>query len=395
MFIENIKIYGEDKKFHQGYLRTHEDLIVEVNTDSLTAPSDLSTNESVMDGGGAYVIPGLIDMHFHGAMGADFCDGSEAALRTIAQYEASVGVTAIAPATMTLPIPALLEVLKTAANTHAEALTGKKIESSKPAADLVGINMEGPFISRARCGAQDPDNIMACDVGAANAFLEASKGLVKVIGIAPEASTDSKAFIKAMKDKVIVSLAHTDADYEDAVNAFDAGASHVVHMFNAMQGLHHREPGLIPAALEHEDVTVELICDGIHVHPAMIRLAFSLFGADRICLISDSMRATGLGDGQYTLGGLDVKVEGRRATLVTDGALAGSVTNLMDCLRFAVTSAKIPLEQAVYSATATPAKRLGIFDQYGSIKANKKADLVLLEPDLQRKAIIKDGRIVI
>ncbi len=223
-------------------------------------------------------------------------------------------------------------------------------------------------------------------------FLDASEGLVKFVGLAPEESEDAVAFVEAMKDKVNISLAHTNADYAHAKAAFDAGANHAVHLFNAMPAFTHREPGVVGAVSDSAHVMAEIICDGVHIHPSMVRAAFKMMGADRMILISDSMRATGMPDGQYTLGGLDVKVVGNHATLVSDGALAGSVTNLADCMRTVVKKMEIPLETAVACATINPAKSLGIEDTYGSIAPGKKANIVLLDENLELKMVIKDGQ---
>ena len=350
----------------------------------LTGPDSAGADDSeILDGEGCYAIPGLIDLHFHGCMGDDFCDGSKEAIARIAKYEASIGVTAIAPATMTLPADELEEILKVAAEYKKEASEG---------ADLIGINMEGPFISPAKKGAQYERNIVPCDTDMCHRFLDASEGLVKFVGIAPEQSEKSLDFIQQMKGKVNISLAHTNADYDTAKAAFDAGANHAVHLYNAMPAFTHRAPGVVGAVSDSEHVMAEIICDGVHIHPSAVRATFKMMGADRMILISDSMRATGMPDGRYTLGGLDVDVVGNRATLVSDGALAGSATNLMDCMRTAVKKMGIPLETAVACATMNPAKSLGVYDQYGSIKAGKKADVVLLDKELNLKMVIKDGK---
>ena len=343
--------------------------------------------EIVVDGEGAYAIPGLIDLHFHGCVGADVCDGTPEALKKIAQYEASIGVTAIAPATMTLPVEELEQILRNAAAYKKTQKTGGF------EADLLGLNMEGPFISPVKKGAQDEKNIVPCNVEIAKRFLKASEGLVKFIGIAPEESSEAVAFIKEMKDSVDISLAHTNADYDTAMAAFAAGANHAVHLYNAMPAFTHRAPGVIGAVADSKHVMAEIICDNVHIHPAVVRATFAMMGADRMILISDSMRATGMPDGTYTLGGLDVNVNGNRATLVDGGALAGSVTNLMDCMRTVVKVMEIPLETAVACATANPARSLGVYDAYGSISEGKKADIVLLDEDLALKMVIKDGQL--
>ena len=343
--------------------------------------------EIVVDGEGAYAIPGLIDLHFHGCVGADVCDGTPEALKKIAQYEASIGVTAIAPATMTLPVEELEQILRNAAAYKKTQKTGGF------EADLLGLNMEGPFISPVKKGAQDEKNIVPCNVEIAKRFLKASEGLVKFIGIAPEESSEAVSFIREMKDFVDISLAHTNADYDTAMAAFAAGANHAVHLYNAMPAFTHRAPGVIGAVADSKHVMAEIICDNVHIHPAVVRATFAMMGADRMILISDSMRATGMPDGTYTLGGLDVSVNGNRATLVDGGALAGSVTNLMDCMRTVVKVMDIPLETAVACATANPARSLGVYDTYGSISEGKKADIVLLDEDLALKMVIKDGQL--
>ena len=288
---------------------------------------------------------------------------------------------------MTLPVDELENVLRTAAEYN-------KTSHGSECADLIGINMEGPFISKVKKGAQDERNIIPCNEQVLERFIKASDGLVKFIGIAPEESDNSIEFIKNVKDKVNVSLAHTNADYDTAMKAFEAGANHAVHLYNAMPPFTHRAPGVVGAVSDSDNVMAEIICDGIHIHPSVVRATFKMMGADRMILISDSMRATGMPDGTYTLGGLDVNVVGKRATLVSDGAIAGSVTNLMDCVRTVVKDMNIPLETAIGCATINPAKSLGVYDKYGSISVGKKADIVLLDRGLELKMVVKDGKIV-
>lgn len=400
MIIKNVQVYTEEQKFVPGEIVVRGDRIAEVHTavekettgaeclEKKVSENECSEDEEiVVDGEGAYAIPGLIDLHFHGCVGADVCDGTPEALKKIAQYEASIGVTAIAPATMTLPVEELEQILRNAAAYKKTQKTGGF------EADLLGLNMEGPFISPVKKGAQDEKNIVPCNVEIAKRFLKASEGLVKFIGIAPEESSETVAFIKEMKDSVDISLAHTNADYDTAMAAFAAGANHAVHLYNAMPAFTHRAPGVIGAVADSKHVMAEIICDNVHIHPAVVRATFAMMGADRMILISDSMRATGMPDGTYTLGGLDVNVNGNRATLVDGGALAGSVTNLMDCMRTVVKVMDIPLETAVACATANPAKSLGVYDTYGSISAGKKADIVLLDEELALKLVIKDGQL--
>ncbi|MCU6685968.1 N-acetylglucosamine-6-phosphate deacetylase [Dorea acetigenes] len=379
MIIKNVKVYTEDKRFEDGEIYIRDGIFT-------SAPEGMEAEEMI-DGEGCYAIPGLIDLHFHGCKGDDFCDGTKEAIARIAEYEASVGVTAIAPATMTLPVDELEAILKTAAEYKKEQVSER--------ADLIGINMEGPFISSEKKGAQDARNIISCDQEIAERFLEASEGLVKFIGIAPEQNDGFREFIEAMKGKVQISLAHTNADYDTAKAAFDAGACHAVHLYNAMPAFTHREPGVVGAVSDSGHVMAEMICDGVHIHPAVVRATFKMLGEDRMILISDSMRATGMPDGQYTLGGLAVNVVGNRATLVSDGALAGSATNLTDCMRTVVKEMGIPLETAVACATMNPARSLGVYDRYGSITEGKHANVVLLDKELELKLVIKDGKRIV
>lgn len=369
MIIKNVQVFGEDKSFTPGEIRIKDGLFVET----------ADTDTEVIDGEGCFAIPGLVDIHFHGCVGDDFCDASLEAIAHMAEYEASIGVTSICPATMTLPEEELHQIMKTAGAYQGQ--TGAK---------LVGINMEGPFISPKKKGAQAADHIRRCDVELFRKLQEESGGLIKLVDIAPE-NEGAMEFIDVVKDEVVVSIAHTMADYDTASEAFARGASHVTHLYNAMPPLSHRDPGVIGAARDAEECHAELICDGVHIHPSVVRATFEMFGPERMILISDSMRATGLTDGQYTLGGQDVFVKGPKATLA-DGTIAGSATNLMGCLKVAVQEMGIPLEDAIACATMNPAKEIGIYDRCGSIAPGKAADLVLLDQDLNVKAVYVDGK---
>ena len=388
MIIKNVKVYTPQKNFVPGVVVTRDGRIHDV-----LLGEDISVNaseeEPVLDGKGSFCFPGMIDLHFHGCKGYDFCDGTKEAVEEIAKYEASIGVTAIAPATMTLPVDELCDILANGAAYRAE----QQNKSVKKEADLVGVNMEGPFISEAKKGAQDARNIIPCDTAVYRKFQEAADGLVKFIGIAPEEG-DAVSFIEDVKGEVSVSLAHTNADYETAKKAFDAGADHAVHLYNAMPAFTHREPGVVGAVADSEHVMAEIICDGVHIHPATVRTTFKMMGEDRMILISDSMRAAGMPDGQYTLGGQDVNVKGNKATMVLDGALAGSVTTLPDCVRTVVKEMGISLETAIACATINPARSLGIDAVYGSVEQDKKADLVLWDENLQLVHVIKDGEVI-
>ena len=385
-------IYGPDFQFHPGRLVMENGLIREVMLADETVRTIFheggsGTSEAQMHA--PYIIPGLIDIHFHGCMDKDVCDGTLEAIHTIARYEASRGITAICPATLTLPAEELKQILSQAADF---ARWQKQSGGGEPLSELIGINMEGPFISHEKKGAQNGKYIIPCDADLCRDFLRVSGGLVKIIGLAPEANPDFEEYIAAVKDKVRISLAHTNADYDTAMRAIRAGASHAVHLFNAMPEMTHRAPGTVGAAADSEGVTAELICDGNHVHPCVVRSAFRMFGDERIVLISDSLRAAGMGDGEIMLGGQKVVISGTRATLKEGGNLAGSVSDLMGCLEHVVNEMHIPAEQAVRCATWNPAKVIGALESYGSLQPGKKADVLLLDGALRLCQVYRRGQ---
>ena len=330
----------------------------------------------------AYALPGLVDIHFHGAVGHDFCDADEAGLQAIADFEASKGVLAICPATMTFSEEILNGIMDVAA-----------AHKNERGADLVGINMEGPYISPKKVGAQNPKYVMAADAGMFRRLQARSGGLIKLVDVAPE-EPGNLDFIRECRDEVRISIAHTCTDYDTAKAAFAAGASHMTHLYNAMPGITHREPGPIIAALE-DGAEVELITDNVHIHPAMVRFTFNTFGADRVILIADSMMACGLPDGQYSLGGQAVTVRGPRATLTEQpGTIAGSATCLFDCMKRAVLDMGVPLESAVRAATLNPARSIGIDGDYGSLDAGRYGNVVLVDDKLDIVKVIRHGEVI-
>lgn len=370
MIIRNGRIFAEDKKFTVKDLYIENGIIV----------SDIIEvqDQTIVDAAGCYVIPGLIDIHSHGAQGYDFSDADEEGLHQILQYQWTHGITSYCPTCMTLPREQLDKVL----------VTAKKVKESQKKADkeaaLVGINMEGPFLDVAKKGAHMEEYMITPDVSFFRKCNEESGSLIRLVTIAPNRE-GAFNFIKELHKETRIALGHTSADYEVSKRAMEVGARHVTHLFNAMQPLHHRNPGLIGAAAENKQCMAELICDGIHVHESMVRAAFQLF-ADRIVLISDSMRATGLDDGSYELGGQMVKVSGKLATL-EDGTIAGSVTNLFDSMCTAIKFGIEP-EIAIAAATINPAKSIGIYDMVGSLSAGKKADILLLDDNFQLIRVI-------
>ena len=372
MIIRNVKVFQKDGAFKAGEIHINGSRIADMSQDS--------GSEEILDGKGAYAIPGLTDIHFHGCVGHDFSDGTQEAIKALAEYELSQGITQICPATMTLAEESLMKISRAAAN-----------YDNASGARLVGINMEGPFVSEKKKGAQNGLYIRKPDADMFRRLQKEADGLYKLIALAPE-EEGAMEFIDELKEEAVISLAHTTADYETSMEAFRRGASHVTHLFNAMPPFSHREPGVTGAAFDTPDCDVELITDGTHICPTMVRAVFRLFGDDRVILISDSMMATGLTDGDYSLGGQPVKVKGNLATLA-DGTSAGSATNLMDCLRTAVKKMGIPLESAVKCAAVNSARSIGIDDRYGSLEPGKIANIVLLDEELGLQAVIYEGKV--
>ncbi len=356
----------------------------DTETNSVDGTVDNTTDSDiVIDAKGMYVIPGLLDIHFHGCAGYDACDASKEAFDKMAAYEGSQGVLEICPATMTYPEDKLSQIMDIAADYE-----------STEGADFLGLHLEGPFINPNRVGAQNSDYVQKPDADMLLRLQERAKGRVCICDVAPE-TEGAIDFVEKIKDAVAsVSIAHTCTDYDMAMQAFEHGANHLTHGFNAMPGIHHRKPGPLSAAAD-AGADVEMICDGVHIHPAVVRLAFKLFTDEHVILISDTMRACGLEDGCYDLGGQQVEVKGNLATLAADpSTIAGSVTNLMDCLRCAVKTMKIPFASAVKAATHNPARSIGMQADYGDVEAGKYANLLILDEELNIVHIIKRGKLV-
>lgn len=369
MIIKGGKVFQEDGSFRIEtlYIRDHK----------LTAPFEETEEEEVIDAEGLLVIPGLIDIHSHGAYGEDFSDGDPKGLKKILEYEKRNGITSYCPTSMTLP----KERLKKIFNGIEEA------ERSGDGARVAGINMEGPFLDPVKKGAHVEAWIAAPDAEFVRELNQESGGRIRLVTLAPNVS-GAMEFIREMQGEVQISLGHTAADYRCAAEAMSMGAHHVTHLYNAMQPFAHREPGLIGAAADDPECMVELICDGYHIHPSVIRATFKMFGPERVILISDSMRATGMANGTYELGGQEVTVKDRKAVL-KDGTLAGSATNLFDCMRKAMEFG-VSVEQAIWAATRNPAISIGIYDRTGSVHVGKEADLLLVTPDFELKQVISD-----
>jgi len=346
--------------------------------------AEKSGDDVVIDASDCYVIPGLVDVHFHGCVGEDFSDATAEGLQKIADYELSEGVTYICPAGMTLPEDQLTAICRT---------TAAHRKNNSGGAEVVGAHLEGPFLSMAKKGAQNGAFIHEPDADMLKRLQDAAEGSVRLVTVAAE-EPNAMEFIKAAVDMgITVSLGHTTAGYDVASAAYAAGASHATHLYNGMPSLHHREPAVIGAAFD-AGARAELICDGIHIHGSVVRLTFAMFGAERMVLISDSLRATGMPDGIYPFGGQEIEVKGNRATIAGHPeTLAGSVTSLMGCLRKAVEFG-IPLADAVRAASLNPAEAIGIADRAGTVDVGKEASILLLnKKDLSLRTVIFKGRV--
>jgi len=368
---KNAMIYTESFRFERGCFSVENGRFANVLGEETADATDL---------GGRLVFPGLIDVHTHGNSGSDFCDGSYEGLKKACRYYAEKGVTSFAPTSLTVSYDELSRAFSVAKRV--------KEENAKGLAHIRGINMEGPFFSEKKKGAQNAANLRLPDFDAFLELYKTSGELIKIVDIAPELE-GSVEFIEKASRLAAVSIAHTDCSYEDARAAIAAGASHMTHLFNAMPAINHRKPGPIIAALESENVFAEIIGDGHHIHPAVIRFAFRMFGAERMILVSDSLRCCGMPDGEFDLGGLKAQIVNGVAKLA-DGTLAGSMTNVYECMKNAV-SFGISLEDALRAASYNPAKQLGCLDEVGSIANGKCADFIIADSSLEPEQIFIDG----
>jgi N-acetylglucosamine-6-phosphate deacetylase len=369
LLLKNAVIYAETGKIAQGYVLTEGNKVIEVGPMS-SCPA--SSEAEVIDLDPSFsVVPGFIDVHIHGASGADVMDATVEALRTMAKTLPREGTTSFLATTMTAPIEHIERALQNAA---------QYIYSSNPPgeAEVLGIHLEGPFISQKRAGAQHPENIIEPNIKLFQKWQNIANGHIRLVTLAPEENNGLALTAYLKETGVIASIGHSDAVYEQVNAAIQAGVTHATHLFNGMRGIHHREPGVAGAVLMHDEVLCELIVDGIHVAPEMVRFAYKMKGSDGLILITDAMRAKCLGAGIYELGGQEVIVQGEKATL-RDGTLAGSILKLGDAVKNAMSFTGCTLEDIIRMASWNPAKQLGVSDRKGSIRVGKDADLVVLD----------------
>lgn len=374
MILKNATVFNGD------FEKVRADVAIE--GERISKIGDLSGEEE-LDLTDMTVMPGLIDIHIHGCGGADAGDATPEALETMSQTLVKNGITSFCPASMTLSFEELTKIF---ANID-------EMKNKVGGAYIHGANMEGPYIAMSKKGAQNPLYVRNPDKEEFKRLFDGCNGSIKVVDIAPECDGGDE-FIKEIQPICPVSIAHTDAGYDEAVHAIELGVRHITHLFNAQSGLHHRKPGVVGAAFDvgkEKGVRAELICDGFHIHPATLRIAFRAMGEDGTVIVSDSMKAAGCPDGDYDLGGQPVYVRGGKA-LLADGTIAASTSNVYKELKNVI-SFGIPEKQAVKSATINPAKAIRADKETGSIEEGKLADILVVDKDYNIRLVIVKGKI--
>jgi N-acetylglucosamine-6-phosphate deacetylase len=338
-----------------------------------------------IDYSGHYISPGFIDLHVHGALGRDFMDADMESFNIIGGHLARTGVTSYLATTLSAPFGSILNVIETVKKSPLYPLVSKPL----------GVHIEGPFLNIDECGAQNAKFIKKITEDDIRLLIEATQRLKTIVTLAPEVK-DNMRFIQTLRENgIVVSVGHSSASYEQTLEGIKAGISHATHFFNAMPEFHHREPGVVGAVLESEIVTVELICDGIHVHPASVRLVLERKGIDNVCLITDSILAAGLGDGDYVLGKLNITVKGDETRLKDGSSLAGSVLTMNKAVKNVLDWTDLSLNKVVSMASLNPARVLGLHKDMGSIEKGKYADLTVFDKALQVKQTYVYGKPVI
>ena len=368
-----------DRLLERGWLVVEDGLIREVGQSVSREPAGQR--------GEWFIAPGFIDVHLHGLAGADTMDAREESLAAMARRLTRHGVTGFLPTTLTAGLDSIVGAVE-----QIHLYQRRQAEGGWPQSRVLGAHLEGPWIARECKGAQDEEYIALPTKESVDHILDSDgHGAVKIVSLAPELAGAAEVIAILRRRGVYVSLGHTGATCEEALRAFALGASQVTHCFNAMSGLHHRRPGLAAAALVADQVSVELIADGIHVHPAVMRLAIRAKGREKVMLISDSVAAAGLPEGRHMSGGREVYVHSDRVCL-PDGTLAGSTLTLDRAVANLVTMCNVSLPDAVYMAAAAPAEAIGLGDRKGKILAGYDADLVILDRRLQPRQVLVAGK---
>lgn len=375
------KLVFQGRALIDGELRDHQMLICEAGRITYLGDPlpDLTPDVQVTTG---TLVPGYIDIHVHGSAGHDVMDASEEALQGISANLARYGVTSFLATTLTGELEHLEQVVATC-----RRFTERPVQG----AQLIGIHLEGPWINVRHKGAQNGNFVIPPTVADAQRLYEASGGLLKIVTLAPEQPESAPVIAYLHQQGVQASCGHSDATYEQVHTAMQHGLSHVTHCYNAMRGLHHREPGVVGAAMYHDELTTELIADGIHVHPVAMSILYRLKQSSRLALVSDGMRAVGMADGAYDLGGLAVELVQGEARLA-DGTLAGSTLTLEQAVKNMVTLCHVPLGEAVTMASTTPAHVVGVAEQKGRLAVGYDADILVLDDQLNVRQTYVGGR---
>ncbi|NMA96335.1 MAG: N-acetylglucosamine-6-phosphate deacetylase [Clostridiales bacterium] len=369
--------------FQDGKWLNDHDLLLDGGSIVGIVGNDEDIDATIIDAAGNYVVPGFINIHIHGAEGKDVMDGTEKTIRELAKFSARYGSTSFLPTTVTSSVDDTRKCLKA---------IKAVMESDYEGANILGVHLEGPFIDYEYKGAQVGSFIRDPSIDNYLEMTEGFEDIIKLITLAPE-KDGAKELIQYLKSKdVTVSMGHTGANYDECMEAFNWGVSHVTHCYNAITPLHHRNPGAIGAAFDSESVTIELIADLIHIHPAMLRLAVKVKGSERTALVTDSMAATNLSDGEYELGDNKVWVKDGIARIEA-GNLAGSTLTQDAALRNIVDNG-ISLEDAILMLTATPASIIGVEDFKGYIKVGYDADIVVLDKNLDIDKVFVRGEAI-
>jgi len=375
--LRHARLVLPDGVVENGWLRAEGERITALGSSAQPLPP--GPDGATHDLAGCYVVPGFVDMHVHGGGGGAFSSGRIDEARNAVAFHLSRGTTTIMASTVTGALPDLERYV---------AELAELVEDEV----LAGVHLEGPFIARSRCGAHDPNLLRDPEPATVQRLVKAGRGAVRMVTLAPELEHGIEATALLADAGVIAAIGHTDATYAEADHAIASGARVATHVFNAMRPVHHREPGPVTAALEQDEVFVEVVNDGMHVHPSVVSLVFSAAGAHRVALITDAMEAAGSADGRYPLGPLTVEVSGGAVRVAGTDTLAGSTLTMDNALRNTVLSVGVPIEQAAVSASLTPARALGLEDRIGTLEPGKYADLVVLDDDLRVVAVMRRGR---